>query len=124
MMRIILVVCTIGAIAAGLFFLFSSDKKLFSSGPEGMYEYRCAGGETFSLTPSSDAKSITLYPGEGTVFQETVLENQPSASGKRFRAGDVAVFARGEEVRVTTAGREIICHPIPNTEQAPFNWGD
>ncbi len=117
-----LALCVAGG--ALFFFLGGWGEGSFSLRHEGEYVYTCAGGATLSLTPNSDAESMTLYPGEGASFQKTILTSEPSATGKRFRGEGVAVFARGEEVRVTAAGRELICHPVLDTENAPFNWGD
>lgn len=90
----------------------------------GSYAYRCEGGVEFTMTPSSDVSSITLTPGIGATFEETILMATDSTAGARFEGGGMVFIGAGEEVQLTQDGRTMVCNPVPSTDMAPWNWGD
>jgi hypothetical protein len=95
--------------------------------PQGEYAYRCADGTEFSMTPSEDATSITLYPATNVGrIQKTVLNFVESEFGTRFEASLEGLVFHGQGERVQLIGRSFstTCTPVTSGDNAPYNWGD
>lgn len=94
--------------------------------PKGEYAYRCADGTEFTMTPSDDAASLTLYPATSVErIPQTVLHLVESDFGTRFESSDGLVFhGQGESVQLIGKSFSTICTPVSDTESPPYNWGD
>jgi hypothetical protein len=92
----------------------------------GTYAYQCEGGAEFTMTPSSDLSSITLAPGANAGFSATTLSFVNATNGQRFEGGGMVFVGAGESVALTMPAGDapLNCEPKPNTEMAPWNWGD
>lgn len=98
-----------------------------TASPRGDYAYRCADGTEFSMTPSADAMSITLYPAsDAERITETNLALVESDFGTRFESTLEGLAFHGQGERVQLVGRSFstTCTPVPDSENAPYNWGD
>lgn len=91
----------------------------------GTYPYECDEHVTFTMTPSSDMSTITLAPsGSGTYPPATTLTRVATSSGVLFQGGGLTFFGRGESVSLTEGEQSLNCSPVPDQNNAPFNFGD
>jgi len=91
----------------------------------GTYPYTCDNGASFTMSPSSDVSTIKLDMVAGAPFGTVTLAKANATSGVRYEGGEALVFeAKGETVTITSAGTKLTCRPVPNSEEAPFNFGD
>ena len=125
------VVVIIIIIIGGYFWYTSSQKSAATAtvaGGMGSYEYQCANGSTFTMTPSEDVSSVTLTAGSQGMFTGSVILAK-MGDGMHFEnttsAGPLIVFSgAGEEVQLSVGSESTTCNPVPNAEMAPWNWGD
>src|SRR3989344_2822598 len=95
----------------------------------GAYPYACENGAEFTMSPSSDMRSITLTAGSQGMFTGSVTLNQStSTAGARYEgstASNAVVFiGAGEGVQLTVGSETTNCDPKPNPDSPPWNWGD
>lgn len=91
----------------------------------GTYAYQCDNGAQFNLAISSDMRTVELTPGMNSTFGAKTLV-QSTSSAQRYEAADGSMYfvGAGEEVTLVVGNTQMSCNPVPNTEEAPFNWGD
>ncbi len=107
----------------------SREQSTIEGGGLGTYTYSCANGSTFAMTPADDVRSIKLSAGSQGMFTgEITLAAVPSATTARFEGtymGNAVIFiGAGEEVALAVGTQTTFCHPVPNADMAPWNWGD
>jgi hypothetical protein len=90
----------------------------------GDYAYRCDGGVELSVTPATDGSSVRLLPGEGSAFEESVLLFKNGDEGARFEGNGIILIGAGEGIRVVAGTQTLNCQPVPDAENAPYNFGD
>ncbi len=87
----------------------------------GAYSYTCTDGSAFSMVPSNDMSSIRVIPGSGMAFDEATIIQKDSHT---YGTGALSLYGVGEHIRLYTVNATYECDPVPNSEMAPFNWGD
>ncbi|MDE2071620.1 MAG: hypothetical protein KGI70_02740 [Patescibacteria group bacterium] len=96
----------------------------------GTYPYTCANGAQFTMTPNADVAQITLSAGsQGMWTGDATLKAASSTAGARFEGtsatGQKIVFVgAGEDVTLSVGSTTTTCNPVPDQNNAPFNWGD
>jgi membrane-bound inhibitor of C-type lysozyme len=91
----------------------------------GSYAYECDGGVAFTMTPSADMSAIVIAPAAGASYPASAtLAKADASSGVRYEGGGYVFTGKGESVVLTGSGESINCSPIPDPENAPFNFGD
>jgi membrane-bound inhibitor of C-type lysozyme len=90
----------------------------------GAYDYRCDDNTRFSMTVLNDGNTISIAPSTGTEQHATSLTNVPSESGVRFEGGGYVFLAHGETVELHSGSYSTVCHPEPDPDNAPYNFGD
>lgn len=93
----------------------------------GTYAYQCANGSQFSMSPSDDMSEIYIQPGTGASFQAATLSKM--GEGNVFETvvtdgENITLSGNGETVLLVIENKETTCNPVPDTENAPFNFGD
>lgn len=112
-------------LAAAATFLMLNSAGVFA--PKGEYAYRCADGTEFSMTPSEDAASITLYPATSVErIPQVTLALVESEFGTRFESKEesLAFHGQGETVQLIGKSFSTTCTPMTSGDSAPYNWGD
>ena len=91
----------------------------------GTYAYECDEHVTFTMTPAPDMSSIRIEPLNNPAYPKAVtLQKQPSPSGVRYESEETTFIGKGESVSFTQGDFGLNCSPVPDTENAPFNFGD
>ena len=115
----------LGFIALGVVIGIAAFIGLTAKNAAGEYAYICTNGTEFSITPSSDVSSLTVYPGKNArVFSDTKLPKVTSNTGALYVGGGVVLFGKGETLQLITASSSVACKPVVNKDSAPLNWGD
>ena len=128
MKNLIGAVVVIIIVAGGYYFYVNGIPGTSSASTEanlGTYAYACENGSQFTMSPSADMSSLSLVAGSQGMFRGTVsLSKVASEAGQRYEGGGVVFIGAGEGVRLTVGSETTVCNPVPNTENAPWNWGD
>ncbi len=118
-------------VVGGGWYLYSGTTAPVPAGEEanaGSYQYTCDNGSTFTMVPASDVSSLTLSAGSQGMFSGTVTLRSSSSASAVFTGsvnGAAVSFAGdGETVRLTVGSETTTCRPVPDPENAPWNWGD
>lgn len=91
----------------------------------GAYPYMCDNETGFVMEPSQDTQLLRLTSTEGGTFDQAIVSDTGATEGgARYEGDGVTFLATGETVRIRTNGSEITCTPVPNADEAPFNFGD
>lgn len=91
----------------------------------GEYAYRCGDGTEFSITPSEDFSTVTLYPATTVErIEQSTLNKVESEFGARYANERLVFHARGETVQMIGQAFSTVCTPVTGAGEAPFNWGD
>lgn len=109
---------------SGAAFWYLSDQRTDAGASNetfGSYAYTCADGFSFLMTPSADMQRIGIAPRGNESFAAQTLRAESSA---RFSSGSTVLSGAGEEVQLTLDGVLHICNPVPDADNAPFNFGD
>ena len=92
---------------------------------QAVYPYECDEHVKMNMSMSNDANTITVTAGNGGVYPPTTtLSRVSSATGARYEGGGFVFFGKGESVNLTQGSQSINCSPVPNPNEAPFNFGD
>jgi membrane-bound inhibitor of C-type lysozyme len=79
----------------------------------------------FTMTPAADMGTIAIAPVSGAAYPAaTTLAKADAASGVRYEGGGYVFTGRGESVTLSENGQTLNCSPVPDAENAPFNFGD
>jgi hypothetical protein len=102
-----------------------SDRAMMASSM-GTYEYVCDNGSRFTMTPSDDVSEVQLTAGSQGMFTGTIrLARMGDGNHFETTEGPLVVFwGAGEEVGLEVGSESATCNPVPNSEMAPWNWGD
>lgn len=128
MSKIIVWVLIIAAIIGGGYWYMqqpkTSDSAMVQAEDWGSYPYTCANGSQFTMKPA--AGEVTLEAGSQGMFTGTVrLAKMGDANHFETTEGQLIVFSgAGEEVQITVGEETTVCNPVPNSDMAPWNWGD
>ena len=91
----------------------------------GTYAYECDEHVAFTMTPAGDMGSVAIAPTSGGTYPPVAtLIKVATASGARYEGGGIVLTARGETVTLGEGESAINCTPVPDTDNAPFNFGD
>ena len=88
----------------------------------GSYAYECDEHVKLSITPAADMSFMKIAPVEGGAYPPAVTLMRVGA--RRYEGGGVVFTARGETVTLGEGDSAINCSPVPNPDEAPFNFGD
>jgi hypothetical protein len=108
----------------GYIWYINSDMQMQMSETMGTYEYVCEGGMEFTMSPSADISAITLAPGANATFAATTLGKTGSETGAVYEGSSMVFVGAGEDVSLSIGEQKYTCNPKPNTDMAPWNWGD
>ncbi len=88
----------------------------------GTYAYSCSNGVQFEMTLYSGLPSVALKAQGSAPFTEVTLDR---VSGGAYATpdGEVALVGDGETINLTVGAVNMTCNPIPDGDNAPFNWG-
>jgi len=88
----------------------------------GTYPYTCDDDSTFDMSPAQDMSTLKLAFVDGRIF---TLGKAEASSGVRYEGRENMVFtAQGETVQLLSEQTTLTCKPVPNPDEAPFNFGD
>ena len=91
----------------------------------GTYPYECDEHVTFTMTPSLNLDTILIQPtNPGAYPPRSVLLRNDTFAGTRYEGNGVIFTARGETITLGEGDSAINCSPVPNQNEAPFNFGD
>ncbi len=62
--------------------------------------------------------------GNGAYPPASTLMKKTATSGVRYEGNGVTFTAKGETVTLGEGDSAINCSPVPNSDLAPFNFGD
>lgn len=112
-------------ISGGYWYTTQKDSVMDSAGM-GTYAYMCDNGSEFSMAPASDMSEVTLTAGSQGMFTGTMrLAKMGDAAHYETVEGQLIVLSgAGEEVQLTVGEETTTCNPVPNSDMAPWNWGD
>jgi hypothetical protein len=92
------------------------------------YAYTCDNGSAFTMTPAADVSQVTLSAGSQGMFSGSVVLKQSEIKSTFFTGtvlnAPVTLEGDGEKVVVTVGTEKATCTPVPDSENAPWNWGD
>ncbi len=111
-------------IGGGAYWYTQQEDASTESFAMGSYPYTCVNGAEFSMVPADNLSTIRIIPGANASFGTTDLTQVESSAGARYEGGGIVFVGAGEEVSLTVDGSTSICNPIPNSDEAPFNFGD
>lgn len=128
-MKKTLIVIILVAIAGGGWYVYSRPKPTLevvttSSQNQGTYAYECDEHVQLSMTPSGDMATITVAPIGGAYPPTTTLSSIATSTNNRYEGGGIVFTASGETITLGEGDSAINCSPIPNGNNAPFNWGE
>lgn len=105
-------------------YIYSAKQADMSAYASGTYAYQCTDGAGFVMSPAQDMNTIYLKATAGTSpISENILTKVPDTNARY--EGDGIVFAgNGETVVISAPGYQTSCMPVPDGENAPFNFGD
>lgn len=90
----------------------------------GTYAYECDEHVAFTMTPSSDMRTIAIRATTGAYPPATTLEQKTASSGVRYEGNGIVMTAHGETVTLGEGDSAINCSPVPSADMAPMNFGD
>lgn len=118
----------VGWFVYGAIVLNRTNEKQTSAHDEfnfGEYGYRCGDGTEFTMSPTSDMSKMLITPATSVErISKTVLYHVQATSGARYEGNDLAFFAHGETVQLSTSVFTTTCNPMQVPNEAPFNFGD
>lgn len=105
-------------------YIYQAKQADLSAYSFGSYAYQCDDGSQFVMSPAEDMGSLHLKATAGSApISENIL-TKVAGTNARYE-GDGIVFAgNGETVIITAPGYQTGCNPVPDAENAPFNFGD
>ncbi|MES2203572.1 MAG: hypothetical protein V4474_04595 [Patescibacteria group bacterium] len=117
----------------GVWYYFHTNKKVAVD--FGTYAYECDEHVTFTLTPSADLKTIEIkttstggWPPSGTLTKLGTMVTGPASVN--YEGNGVVLAAKGEAVSLWEGDSNRVgetalnCSPVPDQNNAPFNWGN
>lgn len=107
---------------AGVAYWYLVDRS--PSAEMGEYAYTCANGESFTMTPAEDLSWVAITPGENASFGSQTLSYESNIDGMKYFGFEMALVGAGEEIELRIGSATTTCNPVPNAENAPWNWGD
>ena len=92
----------------------------------GTYTYQCDSGVKFTMTPSADVSSVTIKPIGAAPFGEVTLGKVGDANVFMSNPNDAEfqLSGKGETITIALGAQTLVCNPVPDQNNAPFNWGD
>ncbi len=91
----------------------------------GSYPYQCDDTFAFTMVPGPDMATIRIEPRAAAHFApEELRQDVATSSAVRFVGTALVMEASGETVTIIESGRMHRCNPVPNQNDAPFNFGD
>lgn len=126
-MKIIGLVILLALIGGGVYYFTQQQpagKLPAQEAVMGSYAYECTNGVTMRVEPSEDMNTVRVMIS-GTGFpSEAILTHVESFTGARFEGANMMFTGAGEEVSIVSGDYSAICNPVPDSENAPWNWGD
>lgn len=90
----------------------------------GSYGYTCTNGVTMRMEPSADMATVRVMISGAGFPSEAILTHVESFTGARFEGANMMFTGAGEEVSLVSGDYSAVCNPVPDSENAPWNWGD
>ncbi|MDB5188296.1 MAG: hypothetical protein JWO50_816 [Candidatus Kaiserbacteria bacterium] len=88
------------------------------------YQYECDEHVMFTMMPMPDASSIMVAPVGGAYPATSTLVQVATTSGVLYKGNGIVFAAHGETVTLGEGDSAITCSPVPDQNNAPFNFGD
>jgi hypothetical protein len=111
-------------VAVAAFGLLFNNPKTETPADLGTYAYECDEHVAFSMTPSSDLKTIRITPVGGAYPPVSTLGRQVTNNGARYEGSGVVLVGHGEGVVLGEGEDALNCTPVVSQTEAPFNFGD
>jgi hypothetical protein len=90
----------------------------------GTYKYECDEHVTFTMTPASDMSSIRVTPSNGGTYPPASTLIKKEGASNLYEGNGIIFSGNGETVTLGEGDSAINCSPVPNPDEAPFNFGD
>lgn len=100
-------------------YIYGAKQADMSAYSSGSYAYSCDNGAGFTMSPAADMNSIYLQSGNaGNILTKVAGTNA------RYEVDGIVLAGNGEMIVITAPGLQTSCTPVPDAENAPFNFGD
>lgn len=100
-------------------YIYGAKQADMSAYSSGSYAYSCDNGAGFTMSPAADMSSIYLQSGNaGNILTKVAGTNA------RYEGDDIVLAGNGETIVITAPGLQTSCMPVPDAQNAPFNFGD
>lgn len=100
-------------------YVYQAKQADMSAYSAGSYTYTCDNGAGFTMSPAADMSSIYLQSGDaGNILTKVANTNA------RYEGDGIVLAGHGETIVITGPGLQTSCTPVPDIENAPFNFGD
>lgn len=100
-------------------YIYNAKQADMSAYSAGSYAYSCDNGAGFTMSPAADMSSIYLQSGNaGNILTKVAGTNA------RYEGDGIVLAGNGEAIVITAPGLQTSCMPVPDAENAPFNFGD
>jgi hypothetical protein len=129
-MKSTIIIIAIIVIAAAGWYVYAGRQSASQQAPAadlGTYPYTCDNGSEFALSPLEGMQAVQVSADAQGMFTGTATLSQVEGTHYAGAAPDgqsVAVVGDGETVHLTVGSGQTDCHPQPNPDEAPWNWGD
>jgi hypothetical protein len=90
----------------------------------GSYAYECTNDVSMRMEPSADMATVRVMISGAGFPSEAILTHVESFTGARYEGANMMFTGASEEVSIVSGNSSAICNPVPDSENAPFNWGD
>lgn len=128
-MKLIGLILVLALIGGGAYYFLNQQAEPAGKLPApeniaGSYAYECTNDVTLRLEPSTDLATVRVMISGAGFPSEGVLAHVESFTGARFEGANMMLTGAGEEVSIVSGDHSAICNPVPDSENAPWNWGD
>ena len=129
LLTLLVVVVAIGAVAYYFWPMMAkapATQSETASQNMGTYAYICDNGVGFTMTPSANMSAVTLKSTTAAPFSEVTLNKQGDGNIYMSNPNDAefSFEGKGETVTIALGAQTMVCHPVADPDNAPFNWGD
>lgn len=100
-------------------YIYNAKQADMSAYSAGSYAYSCDNGAAFTMSPAADMSTIYLQSGNaGNILTKT------ADTHARYEGDGIVLAGNGETIVISAPGLQTSCTPVPDAENAPFNFGD
>mgnify|MGYP007062767177 CR=1 FL=1 len=90
-----------------------------------IYHYECDEHVMMDIAMTNNMSFLMISAANGGVYPSNeTLSQVDSDLGARFEGGGFVLHGLGESVTLSQGDQSLNCSPVPNPDEAPFNFGD